>query len=115
VTPQLAQALRGHLRPQQRFVLTELLAQIDGLDEHIARFTTPIQATCAHDAAEAEVVALLDTIPGLSEATAQVMALKISTGPVALRLGRSAWPPGLACARVTLGWRLSRPTRRGSD
>jgi transposase len=35
---QLAQALDGRVKPHHRFVLTELLCQIDGLDETIARF-----------------------------------------------------------------------------
>jgi transposase len=74
---QLEQALRGYLRPHHSFVLTELLAQIDSLDESIARFTAQIEATCAHDADEAEVVALLDSIPGLSQATAQVVVAEI--------------------------------------
>jgi transposase len=77
--PQLEQALQGHLRPHQRFVLRELLAPIDSLQETIARFSAQIEATCAHDAAEAEVVALLDTIPGLSQATAQVVVAEIGT------------------------------------
>ena len=77
--PQLEQALRGHLRPHQSFVLTELLAQIDSLEESIARFTAQIQAACAQDADEAEVVALLDSIPGLSQATAQVVVAEIGT------------------------------------
>jgi hypothetical protein len=75
--PQLEQALRGQLQPHQSFVLTELLAQIDGLDETIARFTAQIQATGAQDAADAKVVALLDSIPGLSEASAQVVVAEI--------------------------------------
>jgi transposase len=75
--PQLEQGLRGHLHPHQSFVLTELLAQIDSLDETIARFTAQIQATCRREAGEAEVVALLDTIPGLWEATAQVIVSEI--------------------------------------
>ncbi|HEV2458194.1 MAG TPA: IS110 family transposase, partial [Ktedonobacterales bacterium] len=77
--PQLEQALRGHLQPHQSFVLTELLAQIDSLEERSARFTAQIEAPCAHDAEEAEVVALLDGIPGLSEATAQVVVAEIGT------------------------------------
>ena len=77
--PQLEQALRGHLHPHQRFVLTELLAQIERVEETIARFTAQIQATCTSAAEEAEVVALLDTIPGLSEATAQVIVAEIGT------------------------------------
>jgi transposase len=75
--PQLEQALRGQLQPHQSFVLTKLLAQIDGLDETIARFTTQIQTRCAQDAAEAEVVVLLDTMPGLSQTSAQVVVAEI--------------------------------------
>jgi transposase len=71
------QALRAQLPPHQSGVLTELLAQRDGLDETIARLSTQIQATGAQDAAEAEVVALLDTIPGLSQTTAQVVVGEI--------------------------------------
>jgi transposase len=77
--PQLEQALRGHLRPHQRFVLTELLGQIASLDESIARFTAPMEMTCAQDADEAEVVALLDGIPGLAPATAQGVVAEIGT------------------------------------
>jgi transposase len=77
--PQLEQALRGHLYPHQSFVLTELLAQIDSVEESSARFTAQIQARCAQDVAEADVVALLDTIPGLSEATAQLVVAEIGT------------------------------------
>jgi hypothetical protein len=60
--PQLQQALQGHRQPHQSCVLTELLAQIDRLEESIARFTTQIQARCAQDRDPAEVVALLDKI-----------------------------------------------------
>ena len=92
--PPLEQALRGHLRrwPHQSFVLTELLAQIDRWEERIARFTAPMQATCAQEGDEAAVVAwldslarqlcstaLLDGIPGLCEATAQGVGAEIGT------------------------------------
>jgi transposase len=76
---QREQALRGQLRPHQSCVLTEVLAQIDSLAESIARFTAQMQATCAHDAAEAEVVALLDPLPGRSEVTAHVVVAEIGT------------------------------------
>jgi len=86
--PQLEQALRGHLQPHQRFVRTQLLAQIDCFDESSARFTT--QATCAQDAAEAEVVALLDTIPGLSQTSAQLVVAPDRDRHDALPLGGGA-------------------------
>ena len=114
--PQLEQALRGHLRPHQSFVLTELLAQIDCLEESIARFTAQIQASCTQDADEAEVVALLDTIPGLSQATAQVVVAEIGTDmrrfPSAAAL--AAWA-GLAPGNdESAGRQRSGRTRKGN-
>jgi transposase len=114
--PQLEQALRGHLRPHQSFVLTELLAQIESLDETIARFTAQIEATCACEAEEAEVVALLDTIPGLSQATAQVIVAEIGTNmtrfPSAAAL--AAWA-GLAPGNdESAGRQRSGRTRKGN-
>jgi transposase len=76
---QLAQALQGQLRPHQRFVLTELLPQIETLDETMTRFDLQIQAACAATAEEAVVVAWLDTIPGVSTTTAQILVAEIGT------------------------------------
>ena len=42
----LAQALEGRVQAHHRFLLTELLCQIDSLDETIARFNTEIEAHC---------------------------------------------------------------------
>ncbi len=50
------------MKPPHRFVLTELLCQIDGLDETIARFDEQGAAYCTPFD---EAVALLDTIPGV--------------------------------------------------
>ena len=65
----LERALHGRLAPHHRFLLTELLAQIDGLDETVARFDEEIARRCAADDRE-ELVALLDTIPGIAPAHA---------------------------------------------
>jgi transposase len=73
---QLQQALSGQLAPHHRFLLTELLAQIDGLDETIARFDAEIGRRCAADEREA-VVALLDTIPGIGRAMAELLVAEI--------------------------------------
>jgi transposase len=113
---QLEQALQGQLRLHHSFVLTELLAQIDSLDETIARFTAQIQAACASEAEEAEVVALLDTIPGLSQATAQVVVAEIGTDmrrfPSAAAL--AAWA-GLAPGNnESAGHQRSGRTRKGN-
>jgi transposase len=47
------------VKPHHRFVLTELLCQIDSLGETIARFDAQIQAICGPFE---EAVGLLDTI-----------------------------------------------------
>jgi transposase len=59
----LAKALEGRVHAHHRCVLTELLCQIDNLDETIARFDAQIKAYCAPFE---EAVVLLDTIPGVA-------------------------------------------------
>jgi transposase len=114
--PQLEQALRGRLRPHQSFVLTELLAQIDALEETVARFDAQIRDSCTlHDDAD-RVVALLDTIPGIAQATAQLLVAEIGTdmhrfsSPAAL----AAWA-GLAPGNnESAGRQRSGRTRKGN-
>jgi len=71
---QLAQALEGRVKSQHRFILTELLCQIDGLEETIARFDEQIQA---YSRPFEEAVILLDTIPGISRELAEVIVAEI--------------------------------------
>jgi transposase len=71
---QLVRALEGRVQPHHRFVLTELLCQIDSLDETIARFNQQIEDYCRPF--EAAVV-LLDTIPGVGRETAEIIVAEI--------------------------------------
>jgi transposase len=48
--PQWEQALQGQLSPHQSFVLTELLAQIERLEETRARFDAQIREACGRRA-----------------------------------------------------------------
>jgi transposase len=110
---QLAQALTGRVKAHHRFLLTELLCQIDSLDETIARFDAEIAAYCAPF--EASVV-LLDTIPGVGRETAEVMAAEMGTDmthfPSAAHL--AAWA-GLAPGNhESAGKRLAAGTRKGN-
>jgi len=73
---QLAKALDGRVKPHHRFVLTELLCQIDSLDETIARFDAQIQTICGP---VEEAVSLLDTIPGVARRTAEMLVAEIGT------------------------------------
>lgn len=81
---ELERALRGRLRTHHRFLLTELLARIDGLDETIARFDAAIVRRCALDEEE-RVVELLDTIPGVGGAMAELLVAEIGADMPHLR------------------------------
>ena len=73
---ELSRALQGRVKPHHRFVLTELLSQIDGLDETIARFDHEIEEYCRPFE---EAVALLDTIPVVARETAENIVAEIGT------------------------------------
>jgi transposase len=72
----LAQALDGRVTPHHRCVLTELLCQIDSLDDTIARFDAQIQAIWGPFD---EAVELLDTMPGVARRTAEMIVAEIGT------------------------------------
>lgn len=73
---ELERALSGRFQPHQRFILAELLAQIDALDEAIARFDEQIQIYRRPFERE---VQLLDTIPGVGPKTAEVIVAEVGT------------------------------------
>jgi transposase len=70
----LAKALEGRVKPHHRFVLTELLCQIDSLDETIERFNKQIEEYCRPFE---EAVVLLDTIPGVGHEVAEIIVSEI--------------------------------------
>lgn len=72
----LAKALEGRVEAHHRFVLFELLGQIDSLDETIQRFNELVENYCRPFE---EAVALLDTIPGVGRETAEIVVSEIGT------------------------------------
>ncbi len=68
--PQLEQALAGHVKPHHRFLLAELLAHIDYLDEAIERVGGEVAARLQ---SATEDIDLLDSIPGVNQRTAEIM------------------------------------------
>jgi transposase len=110
---QLLKALEGRVKPHHRFVLTELLCQIDGLDETIARFDEQIRKACAPFE---EAVELLDTIPGLSRQSAETivaeMGSDMSRFPDADHL--AAWAGVAPGNNESAGKRYSGKTRKGN-
>lgn len=71
---QLTKALEGRVKAHHRFVLTELLCQIDSLEETIARFDQEIEIYCRPFE---EAVQLLDTIPGVGRLAAEIIVAEI--------------------------------------
>jgi transposase len=109
----LAKALEGRVQAHHRFVLTELLCQIDNLDDTIARFDAQIEAYCAPFA---EAVVLLDTIPGVARQTAEIMVAEMGTDmsrfPTADHL--AAWAGVAPGNHESAGKRRSSQTRKGN-
>jgi transposase len=111
---QLGQALDGRVKPHHQFVLSELLCQIDNLDETISRFDNEIQKYC-HPFEEA--VALLDTIPGVARRSAEMIIAEIGTDmsrfPSANHL--AAWAGVAPGNNESAGKRYSGKTRSGNQ
>ena len=111
---QLDRALSGRVKPHHRFVLSELLCQIDSLDESIARFDEEIKKYCRPF--EEEVV-LLDTIPGVARRTAEVIVSEIgkdmSRFPTADHL--AAWAGVAPGNNESAGKRYSGTVRKGDQ
>jgi transposase len=70
----LQSALEGRFRPHHTRLLTHILAHIEFLDESITECEAQIDEMCRPFA---EVIALLDTIPGVSQRTAQDLIAEI--------------------------------------
>ena len=111
--PELEQALVGRLRPHHQFLIAQQLAHIDALDEAIERVSEEIERR-THPFAE--IITLLDTIPGVAQRTAEVLVAEIGTDmsrfPTAAHL--ASWA-GLAPGNNESGGkRRSGKTRKGS-
>ncbi|HZU12964.1 MAG TPA: IS110 family transposase [Chloroflexota bacterium] len=111
--PELREALIGRMQPHQQFLIAEQLAHIDTLDEAIERVSKEIEQRTRPFA---EVIALLDTIPGVAQRTAEVLVAEIGTEmsrfPTAAHL--ASWA-GLAPGNNESGGkRRSGKTRKGS-
>jgi transposase len=110
---QLASALEGRVKQHHRFVLMELLSQIDSLDETIAHFDERIQAICGPFD---EAVGLLDTIPGVARRTAEMIVAEIGIDmghfPSADHL--ASWAGVAPGNHESAGKRTSGKTRKGN-
>jgi transposase len=109
---QLEEALQGYFTPHHRFLLTEDFSQMDDFDDAIDRVSAVI---AQHLAAEQEAIAWLDTMPGVSQRTAEIRLADMGTDmtrfPNAKHLAsRAGMCPGHS---ESGGKRLSGKTRKG--
>jgi transposase len=72
--PALRQALTGRVRPHHAFLLSQLLAHLDYLDETLATLSQAIEE---HLAPFAEAAARLQTIPGVKQRTLEAIVAEI--------------------------------------
>src|SRR4029453_6306671 len=70
----LERALAGRFGPHQRFLVAEVLAHIDFLDETIARLSAEIGE---RERPFEEVLERLDTIPGVGRRTAEIVVAEV--------------------------------------
>jgi len=109
----LNKALEGRVKPHHRFVLAELLRQIDYLDETIDRFDEQIEEYCRPFE---QAVIHLDTIPGIARQTAEVIVSEIGIDmgrfPTADHL--AAWAGVAPGNNESAGKRRSGKTRPGN-
>ncbi len=110
---QLVKALEGRVKPHHRFVLTELLCQIDSLDETIDRFSAEIEE---YSAPFEEAVALLDTIPGVAQTAAEIIVSEIGSdmSRFASATQLAAWAGVAPGNNESAGKRRSGKTRKGN-
>jgi len=73
---ELNKALEGRVKAHHRFVLAELLCQIDNLEEAIARFDKQVEEYCRPFE---KAATWLDTIPGVGRETAEIIVSEIGT------------------------------------
>src|SRR5438094_2785444 len=72
--PALRQALTGRFRPHHAFLVSQLLAHVDYLDEAIATVSEEVEGRLAPFAAQ---LTQLDTIPGINKRTAEVIIAEL--------------------------------------
>jgi transposase len=110
---ELERALVGVVRPHHRFLLAELLAHWDYLDEAIGRVSAELENRLRPFEAEIE---RLDTIPGINQRVAEVLLAEVGPDvgrfPSARHL--ASWAGLCPGNHESAGKRLSGKTRRGS-
>ena len=111
---ELARAVVGRFTGHHAFLLTEHLSHLDYLEEAMARVSAEIAARLREDLAAVE---LLDTVPGISARSAEVLLAELGTDlsrfPDAKHL--ASWAGMCPGNAESGGKRLSGKTRKGNQ
>jgi transposase len=111
--PALKRALAGQFGPHQRFLVAQILASLDFLDERIADLSREIEA---RQRPFADAVARLDTIPGIGRRTAEILLAELGSDlrrfPSAAHL--ASWAGMCPGQHESAGKRRSGRTRKGN-
>jgi transposase len=109
---QLAEALQGYFTAHHSVLVTESLSPIDDFADAIDRVSALI---AQHLEAEQEAMALLDTIPGVSQRTAEILLAEIGTDMTRFPNAKplASWAGMCPGHHESAGKRLSGKTRQG--
>jgi transposase len=112
-TVQLQQALAGTLQPHHRVVVTELLSQMDYLEEAVGRLEAQITELMTPFVAQIEY---LDSIPGVSRRIAEVLIAEVGVdmAPFESAERLASWAGMCPGNHESGGKRQSGKTRKGS-
>ena len=111
--PALRQALAGRFRAHHGFLVTQLLAHIDYLDESIETLGHDIEWVLTPFA---EMVTRLDTIPGIDRRTAEVLIAELGVDMTVFPTDRhvASWAGMCPGQHESAGKRQSGKTRKGN-
>jgi transposase len=111
---ELGKALEGHFRPEHAFLLKRMLLQTRFLEQQERALRTQIVRHL--DSATRQVIALWDTIPGVNQAIAWVLAAEMGTNAEQFPDGHHAASWSAICPgnRESAGKRRSGKTRKGN-
>jgi transposase len=111
--PQLQQALAGTLHSHHRVIVTEVLSQMDFLEEAVARLDAHITELMTPFVTQ---LAALDSIPGVSRRVAEVLIAEIGADmtPFASAQRLASWAGMCPGNHESAGKRKSGKTRKGS-
>jgi len=110
---ELERALAGRMGPHQRYMLTEQMVHLEYLEEAIARLGAEIKTRLQPVEAELK---RLDTIPGVAQITAEVVAAELGMNMTRFPTDRhcASWSGLCPGEDESAGKRRSGKTRKGS-